>query len=211
MSAAAGELTMNRLIHAAVRRDLARLAEALEHDPEQQRTVDLLRAYRFLRAQLTRHHEGEDLLVWPMMARLGADPALLEQMESEHHAMADALGGVEAALVALAADPGGGHLATAHEEVATLSEIVDQHLRHEEDLLEPVLMPMTGTEDWAEVEKRLRGDSIIEAGRFFAWLTDDMPPGHRAFLATLVPKPVTGLLALLLGRRYTREIAPVWS
>lgn len=211
MSAAAGELTMNRLIHAAVRRDIARLTEALERGPDHDRACDLLRAYRFLRGELTRHHEGEDVHIWPMMARLGADPALLEQMESEHEAMADALGGVEAALVALAAEPSPDRLATAREEVSTMSEVVDQHLRHEEDRLEPVLLPMTETQEWVAVEKKLRGGSIVEAGRFFAWLTDDMPTEHRAFLGTLVPRPVTGVLAALLGRRYTREIAPVWS
>jgi len=92
-----------------------------------------------------------------------------------------------------------------------MSGIVDAHLRHEEDELEPVLVPMTDTEEWAAVEKKLRGGSVVEAGRFFAWLTDDMPAEERAFLGTLVPPPVTALLARLLGRRYTREIAPVWS
>ncbi|WP_370039007.1 hemerythrin domain-containing protein [Nocardioides sp.] len=211
MTTAADGRTMNRLIHGAVRRDVRRLAEALEADPDQDRAVDLLRAYRFLRAELTRHHEGEDTHIWPMMARLGADTSLLEQMESEHEAMADALGGVEAALVALASAPSRTTLDAAREEVATMSGIVDAHLRHEEDELEPVLVPMTSTPEWAAVEKKLRGGSVVEAGRFFAWLTDDMSAEEKAFLGTLVPPPVTGLLSRLLGRRYSREIAPVWA
>ncbi len=211
MTTAADGLTMNRLIHGAVRRDVARLAEALEGEPDQARSCDLLRAYRFLRAELTRHHEGEDTHIWPMMVRLGADPALLAQMEEEHEAMADALGGVEAALVALASGPTRATLDAAREEVATMAQVVDTHLRHEEEELEPVLLPMTDTEEWAAVEKKLRGGSVVEAGRFFAWLTDDMPPEEKVFLGTLVPRPVTGLLSWLLGRRYAREIAPVWS
>lgn len=211
MSRATGELSMNLLIHDAVRRDLARLDHALESGPTQGRAIDLLRAFRFLRGELTRHHEGEDDHVWPMMTRLGVDPALMSQMEMEHELMADALGGVEAALVALAGGPTPDRLATAREEVSTLVEVVEQHLRHEEDLVEPLLSTMRDSEDWQAVERTLRIDSWVEAGRFFAWLTDDMPTEQRAFLATLFPRPVTTLLARVPGRRYTREITPVWS
>jgi hypothetical protein len=42
------------------------------------------------------------------------------------------------------------------------------------------------------------------------WLTDAMTADHRAFLRTLVPMPVVVLLATLFGRRYYREVAPVW-
>lgn len=205
-----GELTMNRLVHGAVRRDLARLAAALESGPDRERACELLRAFRFLRRELVRHHEGEDAHVWPMMVRLGADRDLLEQMEVEHEAMADALGGAEAALVALASSADADRLAAARGEVATLVEVVDRHLRHEEAELEPVLLPMTSTPEWRVVERQLRGGSVLEAGRFLAWLTDGMPADHRAYLRSVVPWPVAAVLARLLGRGYAREIAPVW-
>ncbi len=47
-------------------------------------------------------------------------------------------------------------------------------------------------------------------GPFFAWLTDGMSDEHRAFLRTLVPAPVVTVLARVFGRRYGREVAPVW-
>jgi hypothetical protein len=37
-----------------------------------------------------------------------------------------------------------------------------------------------------------------------------MSDAHRAFLRKLIPPPVVTLLARVLGRRYNRDIAPVW-
>ena len=63
-------MTMNRVIHAAVRRDLDRLATALDA-PGRRRPraarAELERAYANLPAELTHHHEGEDAHVWPML------------------------------------------------------------------------------------------------------------------------------------------------
>jgi hypothetical protein len=37
-----------------------------------------------------------------------------------------------------------------------------------------------------------------------------MSDEHRTFLRSTVPAPVVALLVRLFGRRYTREVAPVW-
>ena len=95
--------------------------------------------------------------------------------------------------------------------VATLTEVVDQHLLHEETDLEPLIHQHLDTPEWKAVEKKLRGGSVGDAGLFFAWLTDGMPDSDRAFLKTLIPAPVTFLLPRLFGRGYTRDVAPVWA
>ena len=48
------------------------------------------------------------------------------------------------------------------------------------------------------------------AGQFFAWLTDGMSAEHRAYLRSTVPTPVVTVLAKVFGRRYAKEIAPIW-
>ena len=55
-------MTMNHVIHNAVRRDLGRLTAALGSAPDgdKERARDLQRAYENLHAQLTHHHESED-------------------------------------------------------------------------------------------------------------------------------------------------------
>ena len=86
-------MTMNRVIHAAVRRDLDRLSSALGavRDGDTTRARALQRAYANLHRELTHHHEQEDRHVFPALARLGVDTSLIATMDDEHHAMSEAL------------------------------------------------------------------------------------------------------------------------
>jgi hypothetical protein len=97
--------TMNRVIHAAVRRDLDRLDDALGRmtDGDVPRARALERAYRNLHDELHHHHVSEDTHIWPMLASVGVDRQLLDAMESEHSAMAEALAETGAAMATVAA------------------------------------------------------------------------------------------------------------
>ena len=205
-------MTMNRLIHAAVRRDLDRLSGALEtfRDGDAARARDLDRAYVNLRRELTHHHEGEDRHIWPMLAEVGVPADLLGAMESEHHAMAEALSQTGAAMTAFATSGTAARAAAAHESLARTREVVDRHLTHEEQELEPQLHRHTETPQWKAVEKKFSRQPPSVAGPFFAWLTDGMSAEHRAFLKQTVPSPVVTVLAKVFGRQYNRDIAPVW-
>jgi hemerythrin-like domain-containing protein len=208
----APNLTMNRVIHAAVRRDLDRLSTALGEltDGDTARAQDLERAYANLHIELTHHHEGEDTHVWPMLSTVGVDRTLLEAMESEHHAMADALTETAGAMGTLARSGSAADAAAAQASVVRTREVVERHLRHEEDELEPQLAPHLETPEWKAVEKKLSRQPPGVAGRFFAWLTDGMSDEHRAFLKTRVPSPVVVVLAKTFGRRYYKDVAPTW-
>lgn len=205
-------MSMNRVIHAAVRRDLARLDEALGEFPDgdARRAQDLDRAYGYLRSELTRHHEHEDALVWPMLAGFDVDATLLATMESEHHAMADALRETADALDRLTATPTAQTAAEVRRVVAAAREVVDQHLAHEEQAIEPILVDLYATPEWKATEKQLRKAPPPVAGAFFAWIQDGMEDTERSYLRRTVPVPVTFVLSHVFGRRYMREVAPVW-
>jgi hemerythrin-like domain-containing protein len=205
-------MTMNRLIHVAVRRDLDRLWTALGQvtDGDVPRARALERAFAHLRDELTRHHEGEDTHVWPMLSGFGVAPDLLAAMESEHQAMSDALAETSAAMSRFVASGSAADAAAARSSVGSTREVVARHLTHEEEDVEPILRTHENTAEWKTVEKKLRSVSPGEAGRFFAWLTDGMTDDHRAFMRTQVPAPVVFALSRTLGRRYSREVAPVW-
>ena len=205
-------LTMNRVIHGAVRRDLDRLSTALEAlpDGDRDRARALERAFANLRGQLTQHHEGEDTHVFPMLSALGVQPALIETMEGEHRAMSDALADTSTAMEALARGGSAADAAAARASVVRTSAVVDGHLGHEEDELEPQLTPHLGSPEWKAVEKKLSRQPPAVAGRFFAWLTDGMSDEHRAYLKSTVPTPVVVVLARTFGRSYYRDVAPVW-
>src|SRR3954470_16297639 len=97
-------MSMNRVIHEAVRRDLARLESALgaARDGDVARARQLEQAYANLHRELTRHHEGEDEHIFPFLAQAGLPSDLLAAMDHEHQAMADALGQTRAAMAAYA-------------------------------------------------------------------------------------------------------------
>lgn len=206
------QMTINRVIHDAVRRDLERLGTALgaATDGDSARAQDLQRAYANLHLQLTNHHEGEDRYIWPMLAKVGADPDLLTAMESEHQTMAAALEETTAAMRAYAASGSVLDARAARDSLTRTRTVVEQHLAHEEDELEPVLHPHTGTPEWKEVEKKLSRQPLSVSGPFFAWLTDGMTDAGRTFLRATIPAPVVAVLSRVFGRRYHREVAPVW-
>ncbi|HET6392425.1 MAG TPA: hemerythrin domain-containing protein [Blastococcus sp.] len=208
----APNLTMNRVIHAAVRRDLDRLSAALGEmrDGDTARAQALDRAYENLHTELTHHHEGEDAYIWPMLAKVGVDQSLLDAMESEHHAMAQALAQTADAMTTVARSGSAADAAAARASVLRTREVVERHLQHEENELEPQLLPHVESPEWKAVEKKLSRQPLGIAGRFFAWLTDGMSDENRAFLKKTVPTPVVTLLAKTFGRRYYKDVAPTW-
>jgi Hemerythrin HHE cation binding domain len=207
------DMSMNRVIHNAVRRDLGRLATALgsARDSDVGRARDLQRAYDNLHAQLTHHHKAEDAHVFPALRRLGVDPVLINEMDGEHEAMADALGSTAGPMQRYAGTGSAADAAAARSSVEQTRQVVDDHLTHEEAQLEPLMRPHLESEEWKQAERALRKLPPVTAGRFFAWVTDGMDPDSRAFLRTTIPAPVVALLSNLVGRQYHREIAPVWG
>ena len=205
-------MSMNRVIHGAVRRDLARLTAALAGvaDGDRTRAQELERAFANLHGQLVQHHEGEDDHVFPWLADNGADPDLLEAMESEHAEMSAALAHSSAAMAAYARTGSADDAATARASLGHTAEVIERHLRHEEDELEPVITPRLDSPGWKAVEKKLSRQRPRVAGRFMAWVTDGMAPAERSYFRATVPPPVTYALAHTFGRGYYRDVAPAW-
>ena len=73
----------------------------------------------------------------------------------------------------------------------------------------PIVVAQRETPEWKAVEKKLRGE-VGEAGPFIAWIQDGMQPDIARALGGTIPAPVRFVLSHVIGRRYHREIAPVW-
>jgi hemerythrin-like domain-containing protein len=206
-------MTMNRVIHAAVRRDLARLESALATAPDGDltRAGQLQVAYANLHRELKHHHEGEDSYVFPFLAKVEGASELVQVMEAEHQLMADALAEAGSAIDAYASTGSASDARAARDAVARAHEVVERHLHHEENDLEPLMLPHLETPEWKAVEKKLRPPSLAESGRFFAWIQDGMPDDARTYLRSTIPAPVTFLLSRLAGRSYYKEVAPTWE
>jgi hemerythrin-like domain-containing protein len=207
------QLTMNRVIHAAVRRDLTRLDAALGAVPDGDtaRAQQLQRAYANFHQQLARHHQQEDTIIFPALKKLGVDATLVGEMDSEHHAMAEALDETATVMRRYATSGSATDAAAARESVRSTAQVVERHLAHEEAELEPLMEPHKEDPVYKQAEKDVRKGPITEAGVFFAWLTDGMEPHVESSLKSYVPAPVILLLSKVFGRRYNRQIAPAWK
>lgn len=206
-------MSVNQVIHAAVRRDVARTEQALRAlpDGDRARARELQRAWQNLVRELTHHHESEDAMVWPFLLSRGVDADLMRAMEGEHGAMKVALADVSRAIDGVVADPTSGHAREAADVVARSNAVIDAHLEHEEKDVEPLLAAYEGDPEWKAVAKKLRPAKISDAGSALAWMQDGAGDRERTALRANIPGPVLAVITSVFGRRYRREVAPTWQ
>ena len=205
-------LSMNQVIHAAVRRDVARTEHALRTFPDGDgaRAAQLQLAWRNLVRELTHHHEAEDEILWPFLLRRGVDAELLKEMESEHLAMKQALASASEAIDAVVATPTAGTAAAAADTVAAASKVIVDHLDHEERDVEEPLGNLEDDAEFKALSKQLRPASVVDAANALAWMQDGAGERERSSLRATIPGPVLTILTPLLARRYRREVGPAW-
>jgi hypothetical protein len=206
-------MSMNKVIHAAIRRDLDRFETALESFPpgDAARAESLAKAWDNFDDELTTHHTGEHEIAWPALVQVGVTRETLAQMDAEHETMAAALGEANGAIAALRMRPGSEEVATALSAVQQLRKVTLDHLDHEEQEIEPVYLANTDSPAMKDMARKFsRAQSLPRAGRFFAWVTDGATAEERAAVADTVPKPVLALLGVF-GRGYRKKVAPTWT
>lgn len=205
-------MSMNRVIHAAVRRDLHRFEQALASFPtgDADRAAALHRAWRNLHGELTRHHESEHRVAWPRLAALGVSEELLGSMDLEHDAMAAGLIETGVVMARLRDQPTAECASAALRSVRTLRQVTVAHLEHEEEELEEIYLTHRDSPEMREMGREFGRVGPVVGGQFFAWLLDGAGPVERATVAATVPRPVLAVVNGLFGRGYRREIAPVW-
>jgi hypothetical protein len=207
------QMSMNKVIHGAVRRDLDRFVTALGSFPpgDQRRADELGMAWANFDDQLTYHHEGEHETAWPALQKIGVSPDLLATMDAEHDTMAEALTATRAAMADLAATPGREQADRALAAFEQLRMVTVAHLDHEEAEIEPVYLENKDHPAIVEMGKTFAKVSPARGGRFFAWLLDGASPEQRAALNDSVPGPVLKILTGVFGRGYNKNVARVWA
>lgn len=205
--------TMNTVIHAAVRRDLRRFDQALAQFPDgsRPRADQLLTAWQNFALQLHHHHTDEETLFWPAARSLGADAEMLTSLEGEHAEMLKALESAGEAMTGLAAAPTAESAAAARAAVTHLDGVVADHLEHEERDLEPFFVAHREAPPMKAAVKGVRKAHKGNAGTFFAWLLDGADADDVRGLRREVPPPVLFVISRVGGRRYSRDVASVWT
>ena len=204
---------MNKIIHAAFRRDLARVEDALASFPtgSQPQAARLIVGWDHFCYQLHTHHHDEETFFWPAFTALGVDPTLVGDLHGEHDVMVAALEGAEAAMATFGADPSAANVAAAQQAVGWLRFVLGEHLAHEERDMDPFSDSHQSTREVKAAVKATRKAHTEGAGNFFAWLSDDCSPAVRRALHHEVPAPVLYLMTRLGGSTYTKTIASIWA
>jgi hypothetical protein len=110
-----------------------------------------------------------------------------------------------------AANPSAANLEQAKAAFAELTEAVETHFEHEERDLEPFQAQVKDTPPMRRAAKQIRtAQSPVQAGGYLAWLADSADPAAQGFLKQQIPGPVLFVFSRLLGRSYSRRIAPTW-
>jgi hypothetical protein len=207
------EMSMNKAIHGAFRRDLTRFITALGAFPP----GDLTRAKRLGTAwanfhdQLTHHHEGEHNIAWPALTRVGVSSELLATMDAEHDTMAGALAETRSAMADLSRTAGHAESQAALAAVQKLQTLATQHLDHEEQEIEDLYLAKRETPEIKAMGKAFGKVSPARGGRFFEWVLDGASPDERAAVMRDVPGPVVTIIGGIFGWGYRKNIAPVWK
>lgn len=207
------EMSMNRVIHAAVRRDLDRFSSALStaDSGNERRAEQVSMAWANFHQQLTQHHSSEHRIAWPALRKAGISDDLLTQFDAEHDRMAAALESADQAMRSLRGAPSAENVKAAREAVAALHATATEHLDHEEAELEPFFLEHAHTPEMKAMGRAFgREYSLPEAGTYFAWLQDDASSDELAGLRQNVPGPVVAIIAGVFGGKYRRTIAPAW-
>jgi Hemerythrin HHE cation binding domain len=203
-------LTLNTVIHAAVRRDVARFQQAMADFPvgSRERAAQLEMAWQNLDHQLYHHHHGEETIFWPALRELGADESLVGDLGGEHERLAEAMKLTRNAMSALASDPAEANVDQARAAFDTLGDVVDTHFTHEERDLEPMLAGVIASPEWNRAQAQIRKTQGPAAtGVMVAWLLDNADPDARTFVRHEIPRPAVFVLSHVLGRSYKKVAA----
>ena len=206
-------MSMNTVIHRALRRDLQRFLDALAafRDGDAARAGQLGRAWDNFYAQLTDHHEGEHAIAFPAMESIGVSKDLLATFDAEHERMAAALEETRQTMTTFRSTATAADAALARASMERLQTITVAHLDHEEQEIEPVYLQHADGPEMKAMGRQFAKVSPAKGGTFFAWVTDGATPEEMAALSESVPKPVLKILSGVFGRGYRRDVATVWS
>ena len=204
--------TMNTVIHAAIRRDVARFDAALAAFPagSQERAEELTRAWKNFALQIRQHHEDEETIFWPAFRTLGADESLVSDLDGEHERMQGALTVADSVMREFRMAPTASNAEAARAAITGLSAVLNEHFTHEERDLEPFAAGHRESPQIKRAQVQVRKAHKGGTGTFAAWLLDGADDDAKARLRKEIPPPVLFVLSRVGGRHYNQEIAPVW-
>ena len=203
-----------RIIHSALRRDLARAQQVLRDapPPAQTQRVALADHLAWMMTFLHMHHSGEDRGLWPLVRELNpAAGALLDAMDADHARIAPEIGRVSAAATEYRVDP------AAREDLSrsldTLAHVLLPHLRREEEDMMPVVARTLTQRQLDDVEQRefVAPKTKQELGVEVHWIVDGVDREDYNVTVHKVGPVARFMLLHVFKRPYRRACAARWG
>ena len=113
-------------------------------------------------------------------------------------------------MVAFQSSPSISSASAARAAVASLSQVLLDHLAHEERDLEPISAANHKTPQIKTAQTVVRKAHKGNTGTLFAWLSDGANADDKAGLRREMPAPVLFVISRVGGRNYNRRIAATW-
>jgi hemerythrin-like domain-containing protein len=213
---APADTAMMGIVHSALRRDLTRTSDVVSGDsaPGAVQRQAIARHLVWMMSFLHRHHAGEDDGLWPLVRR--HDPtsgALLDEMDADHARIAPQVESVASAGKRYGSDSSPQARDSLLAAIASLRDVLDPHLRKEEEEAMPVVSRALTHAQWEAFnqEHYIKPKSKKELGREGHWLIDSIDPaGYTVVVGNVSPIPRFVLLHVFAGP-YARACAARWG
>lgn len=198
-----------QVIHSVFRRDLRLAGASIRRVPEgdraqAQRVAD---GIAFVLQLLEHHHQGEDRLLWPLVAERvrQEDAALVELMTEQHRAVDRDEKVARQAMDTWRADPTASNRDAAADAFDTLYAGAAEHLDAEEQRLLPIVATTVTQEEWNRLgEEGMASIPKDERGLIMGMFMYDGDPEVTAEMRRQAPPVVRQLIALTAPRTYAR-------
>ena len=181
-------LTLLVVIHRAIRQDLRRLEACLAEmadggaPPAQARAIGRYTAALF--AEVCRHDENEDGILWPVIAATAGQAVDLTPLIDDHQVIEAAVGRASQALASFHAEPG--TPTDLHASITELRDMLDEHIADEEQQIFPAMRRYLPAEAYRWCERQIQRTALRPDLRFTApWLARYAQPDELSrWLAT---------------------------
>jgi hemerythrin-like domain-containing protein len=207
------DMSMMRIVHTALRRDIGRAQRVLSElpYPDDSQRQALSEHLTWMMGWLHHHHETEDAHLYPLVrSRNPAAAGLLDEMDADHVAIQPAISGVE--------DAAGryGKAADAREVLLSaldaLSAVLLPHLQREEEETMPVVSATLTTRQWRDLEEEHNIKPLSKRELAFSgnWFVDGLGDADVAIVAALVPPIPRWIVRHVLIRGYRKAMFKCW-
>lgn len=183
----------------------ARLARA-NPAPSAARVMFLADHIDFAVDMLHHHHEGEDELLYPLLAQRAPEQlALIEKGQAQHAAVTGAIEAVSSACAAWRADANDATAQALAARLEELNALLEPHLDDEEREIVPLAAQHLSQKEWDAI-----GDHAVAAiprnklPVAFGLITDPLNEADRAHMKAHLPPPVRLLFPVLIARPWRK-------